>query len=59
MLFQCLVIQRGIHVAPLGFCLRIIVNEKLLNLEKTTSSVLYVLLLIYANYDVLIVVGDL
>ena len=34
-------------------------NEKLLNLEKTTSSVLYVLLLIYANYDVLIVVGDL
>jgi len=59
MLFQCLVIQRGIHVAPSGFCLRIIVNEKLLNLEKTTSSVLYVLLLIYANYDVLIVVGDL
>ena len=28
------------------FCLRVIVNEKILNLEKTTSSVLSVLLLI-------------
>ena len=36
------------RVTPLGFCLRVIVNEKLLNLEKTTSSVLSVLLLIYA-----------
>ena len=50
MLFLFLVIQRGIHVAPLGFCLRVIVNEKLLILKKTTSSVLYVLLFIYANY---------
>ena len=32
---------------PLGFCLRVIVNEKPRNLEKTTSSVLSVLLLIY------------
>jgi len=31
----------------MGFCLRVIVNEKLLNLEKTTSSALSVLLLIY------------
>ena len=50
MLFLFLVIQRGIHVAPLGFCLRVILNEKLLILKKTTSSVLYVLLFIYANY---------
>ena len=35
-------------VTPLGFYLRVIVNEKILNLEKTTSSVLSVLLLIYA-----------
>ena len=40
----CLVIQR---VTPLDFCLRVIVNEKPLNLEKTTSSVLSVLLLTY------------
>ena len=32
----------GMHVTPLGFCLRVIVNEKPLNLEKTTSSVLSV-----------------
>jgi len=31
----------------LGFCLRVIANEKPLNLEKTTFSVLTVLLLIY------------
>jgi len=31
-----------------GHCLRVIVNETPLNLEKTTSSVLSVLLLIYA-----------
>ena len=47
MLSLCLVIQRGMRVTPLGFCFRVIVNEKLLNLEKTTSSVRYVLLLIY------------
>ena len=31
----------------LGLCLRVIVHEKPLKLEKTTSSVLSVLLLIY------------
>ena len=36
-------------VTPLGFCLRVTVNEKSLNLEKTTSSVLSVLLLIYVS----------
>ena len=45
----CLVIQPGMHVTPLGFCLRVIVNEKPLILEKTTSSVLSVLLLIYGG----------
>ena len=45
--FLCLVIQRSMHVTPLGFCLGVIVNEKLLNLDKTTSSVLSVVLLIY------------
>ena len=35
------------QVTQLGFCLRVIVNEKLLNLEKTTSDALSVLLLIY------------
>ena len=35
------------RVTPLGFCLRVIVNEKPLNLENTTPSVLSVLLLIY------------
>ena len=37
---------------PLGFCLRVIMNENPLNLEKMTSSVLSVLLLIYdGKYD--------
>ena len=49
MLSLCLVIQRGICITPLGFCLGVIVNEKLLNLEMTTSSVLSVLLFIYAH----------
>ena len=31
---------------PLGFCLRVTVNEKPLNLEKKTSSVLSISLLI-------------
>ena len=47
MLSLCFVIQRSMRVIPLDFCLRVIVNEKSLNLEKTTSSVLSVLLLIY------------
>ena len=44
-----LVIQRGKRVTSLGFFLRVIVNQKPLNLEKTTSSVLSVLLLIYGS----------
>ena len=40
--------RESMRVTHLGFCLRVIVNEKPLNLEKTTSSVLSVLLLIYA-----------
>jgi len=43
------VIQRCLCVTPLSFCLMAIVNEKLLNLEKTTSSVLSVFLLIYSS----------
>ena len=38
----------SMRVTSLGFCLWVIVNEKRLNLEKTTSIVLSVLLLIYA-----------
>ena len=45
MLSVRLVIRRSMRVTPLGFCLRVIVNEK--PHEKTTSSVLSVLLLIY------------
>ena len=41
-------VLRDMRVTPLGFCLRVIVHENLLNLEKTTSSVLSVLLLINA-----------
>ena len=37
-------ILRRLRVTPLGFCLRVIVNEILINLEKTTSSVLSVIL---------------
>ena len=44
--------QRGrMRVTPLGFCLRVVVHEKPQNLEKTTSSVLSVLLLIYDLTD--------
>ena len=46
--FLCLVIKRSIRVTPLGLCFRVIVNERPLNLEKTTSTVLSVLLLIDA-----------
>ena len=38
-------ILRRLRVTPLGFCLRVIVNEILINLEKTTSSVLSVFLI--------------
>ena len=42
--------QRGrMRVTPLGF--RVVVHEKPQNLEKTTSSVLSVLLLIYDLTD--------
>ena len=47
MLSFSLVIQRGMHETPLGFCLRVLANEKPLNLEKMISSVLSVLLLIF------------
>ena len=37
-----------------GFCLRVIVNEKFLNLEMTSISVLSVLLLIYGVYIIIV-----
>jgi len=41
-----MIIQRDhMGVTPLGFSLRVIVNETPLNIEKTTSSVISVLLL--------------
>ena len=44
----CFVIQRCQHGTPLGFCLRVNVNENPLNLEKTTYLVFYLyFLLIY------------
>ena len=39
--------RESVRVNPLDSCLRVIVNNKPQNLEKTTSSVLSVLLLIY------------
>ena len=39
--------QRSMRVTSSGFCLWVIVNGKPLNLEKTTFSVLSVLLYIY------------
>ena len=41
----CPVIQRGLRGTPLGFCLIVIVNEKSVNLEKTTPIVLSVILI--------------
>ena len=35
----------GVEQAPLGFYLRVIVNETHINLEKTTSSVISVILI--------------
>ena len=49
MLSFCLVIQRGMRVTPLSLYLRVIVYEKNPNLEKTISSVISVLLLIYGS----------
>ena len=51
MLSLGLAIQRGMCVIPLSVGLRVIVNEKPLNLEKTTSSVLSVLFLIYVKNE--------
>ena len=49
MLSLCILIQRGKRVTPLAFCLRVIMNEKPLNLEKRRHLVSYLLfLLIYA-----------
>ena len=45
MLSFCLVIQLSMRVTPLGLCLMVIVNEKPLNLEKTTFSVISVMLI--------------
>ena len=42
MLFLCLVIQHSMCVTSSGLCPRVIVNEKPLDLEKTTTSVLSV-----------------
>ena len=39
----CFVILRRLRETFLGFCLRVIVNEFHPNLQKTTSSVLYLL----------------
>jgi len=38
------------RVTPLGLCLRVILNENPLNLEKTTFSGLSLLLLIYGSF---------
>ena len=38
------------RVTTLGLCLMVNINEKPLNLEKTTSSILSVLFLIYDIY---------
>ena len=45
MLSPYLVIQRSMRATPLGFCLRVIVNETYINLEKTTSIVPSVILI--------------
>ena len=37
--------SESLFTPTLGFCLRVIVNENLINLEKTTSSVLAVILI--------------
>ena len=44
MLSLGLVIQRGIRLTSLSLCLRVIVNEKPLNLEKTTSICIAIIL---------------
>ena len=36
-------VLRRLCVTPLGFCLRVIVKEKYMNFEKTTSSIISVI----------------
>ena len=43
MLSLCMFFQCSMRVTPSGFCLRVVANEKSFNLEKTTSSVLSVM----------------
>ena len=38
-------VLRRLHLTPLGFCPRVIVNKTHINLEKTTSIVLFVILI--------------
>ena len=38
-------ILRRLRVTPLGFCLRVIVNDIHINLEETMSSFLFVILI--------------
>ena len=38
-------VLRRLRVTPSGFCVRVIVNETHINLEKTTSRVLSVILI--------------
>ena len=42
-LYLCLEIQGRMRETHWSFCLRVIMNEKPLNLEKTTSSVSFVI----------------
>jgi len=51
MLSLCLLIQHCLCGTPLGFCLKVIVDKKPLNLEKTASGVLSVLLLTYETVN--------
>ena len=43
--------RESMRATPLGFLLKLIVNEKIPNLEKTTSRVLSVFILIYVKND--------
>ena len=55
MLSLCLIIKRHMRVTPLGFCLGVIVDEKPLNLKKTKSSILSVIMFL-SMYSTLIYV---
>ena len=47
------------RLTPLGFYLRVIVNEKPLNLEKTISCVLSVLLLVYVYFELNVITAEM